>query len=135
VTVIVDSSALVAYLLEESGFEGVRDVLAAGASGPGFLAAETANAILEASRSGRIDAETAATAIGAMGGLLERSNIELYPEKDLIEAAFRMAAEHGLTVYDSLFLALAAKLGGSLASRDRKQWEAAVKLGIEVLET
>ena len=132
-TAIVDSSALVAYLLEESGFEGVRDILAAGASSPGFLIAESANAILEASKSRRVDAETATKAIGAMRGLVERSNIKLYPEEDLVEGAFRIALEHDLTVYDSLFLALAQKLEGSLVSRDRKQMEAALRLGIDVL--
>lgn len=134
-TVIIDSSALVAYLLEESGFEGVRDILAAGASSPGFLVAESANVILEASRSRRVDAETASKAIGAMRGLVETSNIKLYPEKDLIEDAFRIAATHNLTVYDSLFLTLAQKLEGSLVSKDARQTEAAAKLGIEVLGT
>jgi predicted nucleic acid-binding protein len=46
-----------------------------------------------------------------------------------------MAADHGLTTYDSVYLALAKKLDGSLASRDRKQVEAARTLGIETVST
>jgi predicted nucleic acid-binding protein len=46
-----------------------------------------------------------------------------------------MAADHRLTAYDSVYLALAKKLDGSLASRDRRQVEAARTLEIDVVST
>ncbi len=133
-TVIIDASALVAYLLEESGFEKTRDLLAGGVDGPALLPVESTNAILEASKSERINRASAREAVEAMLGLLE-SNIEIHDEGDVLESAFDIAADHGLTIYDSVYLALAQKLQGSMASRDRRQIEAAKKLGIETVQT
>jgi predicted nucleic acid-binding protein len=134
VTVVIDSSALVAYLLEESKFEKIRDLLAAGVESPALLVMEASNAVLEASRGKRIGREAADKAIGVMLNLLE-SNVKVHEERDLVQSAFRIAADHGLTAYDSVYLALAKKLHGSLASRHRKQVEAAKALGIEVAPT
>jgi predicted nucleic acid-binding protein len=134
VTVIIDSSALVAYLLEESGFEKTRDLLSEGVDGPALLVMEASNAVLEASKNKRIGREDANKAIEVMLSLIE-SNIKIHDEADLVQSAFSMAADHGLTTYDSVYLALAKKLDGSLASRDRKQVEAARTLGIETVST
>ena len=131
-TVIIDSSALVAYLLEESGFEKTRDLLSEGVDGPALLVMEASNAVLEASKNKRIGREDANKAIEVMLSLIE-SNIKIHDEADLVQSAFSMAADHGLTTYDSVYLALAKKLDGSLASRDRKQVEAARTLGIETV--
>ncbi len=133
-TVIIDSSALVAYLLEESGFEKTRDLLSEGVDGPALLVMEASNAVLEASKNKRIGREDANKAIEVMLSLIE-SNIKIHDEADLVQSAFSMAADHGLTTYDSVYLALAKKLDGSLASRDRKQVEAARTLGIETVST
>jgi len=134
VTVIIDSSALVAYLLEESGFEKIRELLSEGVEGPALLVMEASNAILEASKNKRIGREDANKAIEVMLSLIE-SNIKIHDEADLVQSAFSMAADHGLTTYDSVYLALAKKLDGSLASRDRKQVEAARTLEIETVST
>ncbi len=133
-TVIIDSSALVAYLLEESGFEKARDLLAVGVESPTLLVMEASNAILEASKGGRVDRAGADGAIEVMLNLL-RSNIRIHDEADLVQDTFRIAADHGLTTYDSVYLALAVKLHGGLASRDKKQMEVAKTLGMKVLST
>jgi predicted nucleic acid-binding protein len=132
VTVIVDSSALVAYLLEESEFEKIRDLLTEGVESPALLVMEASNAVLEASK--RIGREDADKAVGVLLNLLE-SNIRLHDEEDLVHSAFQIAADHGLTTYDSVYLALAKKLRGSLASRDKKQVEVARVLGLEIAST
>ncbi len=132
-TVIVDSSALVAYLLEESGFERTRDLLSEGVDSTALLLMEAANAILEARKSERIGREDADKAIEVVLNLLE-SNIKIHGEEDLIQSAFSIATNHGLTTYDSVYLALAKKLEGSLASRDGKQLEAARTLQIEIVK-
>ena len=64
--VIIDSSALVAYLLEENEFEKIRDLLIVGVESPALLVMEASNAVLEASRSKRIGRENADKAIGVM---------------------------------------------------------------------
>jgi len=134
VTVIIDPSALVAYLLEESGFEKTRDLLAEGVDGPALLLMESSNAVLEASKSKRIERSDAEKAIEVLVSLHE-SNMEVHDEADLLGSALRIACDHSLTMYDSVYLALALKLGGSLASKDRKQVEIAKKLGVEIAQT
>jgi len=134
VTVVIDPSALVAYLLEESGFEKIRDLIAAGVDSPALLVMESSNAILEASKNNRIDREAAGEAIQVMLSLLE-SNITIHDEADVLENAFDIAADHGLTTYDSIYLALAKKLHGGLASRDRRQIEASKALEIDIVPT
>ena len=133
-TVVIDPSALVAYLLEESGFEKIRDLIAAGVDSPALLVMESSNAILEASKNNRIDREAAGEAIQVMLSLLE-SNITIHDEADVLENAFDIAADHGLTTYDSIYLALAKKLHGGLASRDRRQIEASKALEIDIVPT
>jgi predicted nucleic acid-binding protein len=66
---------------------------------------------------------------------LIESNIKIHDEADLVQSAFNVAADHSLTTYDSVYLALAKKLDGSIASRDRKQVEAARTLEIETVST
>jgi predicted nucleic acid-binding protein len=134
VTVIIDASALVVYLLEEDGFEKTRDLLAEGVDSPAVLLMESSNAILQASKSKRIGRQDAEETIQAILNLLE-SNIKIHDEADILESAFDIAAGHGLTTYDSVYLALAQKLHGRLASRDRRQIEVAKALGIETVPT
>jgi predicted nucleic acid-binding protein len=134
VTVIIDASALVAYLLEESEFEEIKDLLSGGADSPTLLVMEASNAILEASKDERISREDANKAIEVMLSLIG-SNINIHDEAGLVQSAFSIAVDHGLTTYDSVYLSLAKKLDGSLASRDRKQIEAARTLGIEIVPT
>ena len=84
-TVIIDSSALVAYLLEESGFEKTRDLLSEGVDGPALLVMEASNAVLEASKNKRIGREDANKAIEVMLSLIE-SNIKIHDEADLVQS-------------------------------------------------
>ncbi len=133
-TVIIDSSALVAYLLEENGFEKIRDLLLEGVDSPALLVMEASNAVLEASKNKRIGRDDASKVIEVMVSLID-SNIKIHDDADLVDSAFKMAADHGLTTYDSVYLALAKKLDGGLASRDRKQVEAARTLEIEIIST
>jgi predicted nucleic acid-binding protein len=132
--VIIDSSALVAYLLEESGFERIRDLLSDGVQGPALLVMDSCNAVLQASKAGRISHEDAEGVLEVMLSLL-RANVKTHAEEDLVRTSFDTASDHGLTIYDSIYLALAKKLGGGLASRDKKQIEVARKLGIDIIRT
>jgi len=57
--------------------------------------------------------------------------IALEPEAGYVQAALRIALEHGVTFYDSLYIAQARRYGELLTS-DKRQAEAAAKLGIKV---
>jgi predicted nucleic acid-binding protein len=132
VTVILDASALVAYLLEE-GSEGLTDNLSVGVESVELILAESYNAILTAIRDKRIIPANARSLTKVLS-LLAEANIRIHPQKDLLDRAFELGNAFGLTVYDGLYLALAEKLKGSIITLDGKQANIAKQLGIEVIE-
>jgi predicted nucleic acid-binding protein len=123
---------MVALLLKETRFEDISEILTLGASSHAQLLTESSNAIAQARKNGRVDEEGARKMVESMLELVRSSSITIHTDQDLIEDAFRIAVDYDLTIYDSVFLALAQKLRGPLLSRDRKQIEAARKLGIEI---
>lgn len=130
-TATIDSSALVAYLLEEGGSEAIREMLAEGVESAPLIVKESSNAVLEARRQKRLSLPECERALKAILALSE-TNIKLVPQEDLIPEAFKIAMENDLTIYDSIYIALAKRSGNALASRDRKQIEVAARVGVKV---
>ncbi|MEM3607030.1 MAG: type II toxin-antitoxin system VapC family toxin, partial [Candidatus Bathyarchaeia archaeon] len=60
-------------------------------------------------------------------------NIMKIHEDELIEKALEISVNHGITIYDSLYLALAINKGANLCSLDEKQIKIAKKLNIPVI--
>ncbi len=131
-TVILDASALVAYLLEE-GSEGLTGILSAGVESVELIFTESYNAILTAMREKRVSPANARKLTKVIS-LLAEANIRIHPQKDIIDRAFELGSVFGLTVYDGLYLALAEKLKGPIITFDGKQANVAKQLGIEVAE-
>jgi len=131
--IVIDASALVAYLLREEGFERIRDLLYSSRTlSPDLAAKEAANAILVALRRGRISRSQASRVFSALK-LILAGVVEVYPELELLEEAYSIALATSLTIYDSLYIALARRVGGRLATRDRRQYEAAKRLGVDAI--
>ncbi|MEM1546669.1 MAG: type II toxin-antitoxin system VapC family toxin, partial [Candidatus Methanomethylicia archaeon] len=63
---------------------------------------------------------------------LER-NMILEDERNYMDSAFKIAVESKLTVYDSLYIALAQSIHKPLLSLDEKQRAVAQKYDVEVL--
>jgi len=78
-----------------------------------------------------VEAETALKLCEAIVRLAKTRAIVLESELKYLERAFAIALEHGLTVYDALYVAQAEKLGELLTS-DREQGRVAEKLGVAV---
>jgi predicted nucleic acid-binding protein len=133
VTVIIDASVLSAFILEEEGYEKIRRVLLEGTFAPELVLTESSNAVLTALRRGRLGNEQSEKAIEVLLSFVG-SNVKIIPqENNLVLESFRIAKECNLTSYDASYIALAKSLGGSLASRDPKQLEAARKSGTRTL--
>jgi len=131
--IVIDASALVAYLLREEGFECIRDLLHSSRTlSPDLAAKEAANAILVALRRGRISRSQASRVFSALK-LILAGVVEVYPELELLEEAYSIALATSLTIYDSLYIALARRVRGRLATRDRRQYEAAKRLGVDAI--
>ena len=98
-----------------------------------LLPLEAANAVLIARRRRRIDPPEAIQALRTIRALSGVS-IDLAPHTPLLEGAWEIARDEPVSVYDAVYIALAARERTSLASRDRAQLTAARNVGVRVLE-
>jgi len=128
-TFIVDSSCISRFILKESGWEKISDVLANSLT-VDLALKEVANSILKAYRRKEITLADLHTKFKALQMLIGK-NILLEKQDDLIDDALQMTlASNKLTIYDALFIVLARKKGMSLATCDHFQYEEAVKNGM-----
>ena len=129
---VIDASAVVAFLLREEGWETVDSVLRERPSSPELLPVECGNAILVARRRRRLSPERAATALDSLGRVTENV-VRLHGHGPLLHEAYSVADSSGLSIYDSMYLALCLRERAPLLSRDNAQGETARRLGIRTL--
>jgi predicted nucleic acid-binding protein len=132
---VLDSSVTLAWLLPDEGTEAT-DALADRlqddyALVPAIWSLEVGNALLIASRRGRIkpdELDQMATALGSLP-------IEVEPPAGgrAVPGMVRLAADLGLTTYDASYLELAQRRGLPLATLDTKLREACNGLRLPVL--
>ena len=94
---------------------------------PWFWHLETRNALLTAQRRGRIQASMFSEHLDALKSLPVQTDEGL----DL-EVAFELAKVHGLSFYDAIYLELAKRRQGTLATLDERLLQAAKREGLEV---
>jgi len=125
--VVVDASVAVDLLLGDAAWAGrwtdwaEADVMVLA---PAHFGAETANALL---RSVQLPAAEVASALHR----LARAGVEVVDRQlpGMLEA-IGLADQHGLTVYDALYLQLALDVGGELATLDANLARAAEAEGV-----
>ena len=131
-TAVIDTSALVAFCLNEDALdrERLNERFREGVISIDLIRVESANAILVSKRRGVTGDGAAELALSSMLEL-SMNNIRMLPQDDeLISDAFEMSETVPLAIYDLLYLSLAKKMGASLLSKDEGQIKAAKKLGI-----
>ncbi|MBV9396282.1 MAG: type II toxin-antitoxin system VapC family toxin [Methylobacteriaceae bacterium] len=128
-TLIVDASIAVKWLLDEEGSEQARKTVQGhDLAAPAFLRLEVFHVLWRRSR--RNEATQAQLhetlpALNRIIGTFER-------DEPLISKAADIAAAHVLAIYDCLYLALALKNEVALITADQKQLAAARRLKIKV---
>ncbi|MGH2950811.1 MAG: type II toxin-antitoxin system VapC family toxin [Solirubrobacterales bacterium] len=133
---VVDASVVAATLVDEPATEEAERALEAATRrgmqvhAPDLLVYEIASAL--AKRIAR-DEIAPAAALEALSDVLE-SEISLHPGSGLAKSALSLAAAHGLTAYDSSYLALAIALGTQLLTLDRELERRGSAAGIAVVE-
>jgi predicted nucleic acid-binding protein len=123
--VVVDASVAVKWYLPETGEalvsqavalldaydrEEVRFVV------PDLFYVETASAIWKAVRVGRVSRAFGDQALV----LLTQREFATVPSLKLLDKAFQIAADHGRTVYDCLYVALAVQTNAQLITADER---------------
>lgn len=116
-TIIVDTSVVVKWFIDEPGREASRQILKSNRDlvAPDFMIAEVANVLWRRQRAGDIGAVQLDEALTAFPKFFKH----LVPSPDLVLSALQMARKIGHSVYDCMFLALAAQMpGASLVTAD-----------------
>jgi predicted nucleic acid-binding protein len=135
VSLVLDSSATLAWIYSDERSEAVADVFdrltAAGAWVPSLWRLEMANVLEMGVRRGLIDAAFRDATLAD----LEVLPIQTDPDtdKNAWRSTLRLAERHRLTLYDAAYLELAQRRGLPLASLDRELRAAASEENIALL--
>jgi predicted nucleic acid-binding protein len=119
--VVVDSSVAVKWFVpEELSIEARRLLIATyELVAPDLLWAEMGNVLRKKHRRGEIDEDTAVRLLRDFS----RIPIQFHAAERWAEAALELGIRHGVTVYDALYLALAAGNECRLVTADRRLFE------------
>lgn len=119
---VIDSSALIKYLTREDGWENVEAYIREGCITLELAIKETANALIKKILKNEITTETSKKIIAQIPRI-----VKIMPQTEHLPKALEIAAKHRITVYDALFIALAADAKQPLITSDRKQAETSEK--------
>jgi len=125
---VIDASVAAKVFFTEEGSDAARQLASSGAlfSAPEFIALEIASIGAKYARRGETTLDHGRLAIQSLGELVN----DLEPVSGLSERALELAVEHGFSVYDSSYLALAERRGARVVTADRKLHARAVKCGL-----
>ena len=129
---VLDASAASALLLDENKGTQAELTLVRMQSGkalvPSLWYLEVRNSLLSASRRGRISGAKLAER------LEDLQDLPLSTDSDLdLDAAFRLAEKHELSVYDAVYLELAKRHAAPIATLDQALSRAAAKEGLSLI--
>jgi len=134
--IVVDSSAFTRFLMREEGWEKLIPYLNPDAEpcSVDLLIVETANAIWKyVERFKRINEDQGLNLLERVMKLVEENVLRLESASSYLRSALEISLKHGITVYDSLFIAQARSLNVKLVTSDRKQVEVSQDLGVETI--
>jgi predicted nucleic acid-binding protein len=115
VTLVVDASVALKWVLNEEGTDRARGLLAEDAlAAPGLFWIECANVLWVKARRGQISADSARAAMAA----IEATPIRALPDAPLSRRALDIALQLNHSAYDCLYLAAALDQKGVLVTAD-----------------
>jgi predicted nucleic acid-binding protein len=135
VSLVLDNSVALAWCFEAEQTPPAMEVLGRvardGAVAPMLWPLEAQNGLLMAVRRQRLDMARMAEIVGFL------RDLPIALDQETADRAWRetaaLAANHGLTVYDTTYLELAMRRGLPLATTDRTLRAAAEKVGVSLL--
>lgn len=126
----IDSSALIKYFSREEGWDRVRDLMRDGVITLDLAVKEIANALWKKVVRGEMEYRVAAE---ILRDIVEGKPFPIEKQDIYILEAFKIACENGITIYDSLFIALAKAKNLEIITSDSRQAETARKIGVKAL--
>jgi predicted nucleic acid-binding protein len=125
---VIDSSALIKYVTKEENWEAVETHIKEGCTTLELAIKETANALAKKTVKNEVTIETSKEIIARIPRI-----VRIVPQTEHFPKALEIAAKHEITIYDALFIALAANTGQPLLTSDKKQAEISEKYAATTL--
>jgi len=130
--IVIDASALTAFIMKEESYQYISSYIKECIS-VDHIIKEVGNSIWKAYVRGYISNNDAIKRFEILIKLM-KNVIQLINEIDLIEEAMKIAMENKITIYDSLYIALAFKKKIPLLTIDNTQAKIAKKYNLEVVK-
>jgi len=127
--IAIDASVLAKFLLKEEGWLEVAEHLKAGVVSIDQIAKEAASAVLKRHRAGGTSQEQVKVMLKALKGLLAGA-IKMEGELAYLDEAIAISLRRNANIYDSLYIALAKRLGLRLLTSDERQARVAASEGV-----
>ncbi|AAK42117.1 PilT protein domain protein [Sulfolobus islandicus Y.G.57.14] len=124
---VIDSSSLVKFFSKEKGWEKVVEIISEGVMTLDLSIKEVANSLWKKILLGEMKEDVV---IKILSDLLKREALLIVSQDEYLIEAFKIANRNKITVYDSLFIALAKSNNLELVTSDKKQYEVAIKEGV-----
>jgi len=119
---VIDSSSLVKFFSKEEGWEKIAQIIEEGVITLDLSIKEIANALWKKILIGEMNENIA---IKILYDLLKLEAIIIVNQYEYLIEAFKIANRNKITIYDSLFIALAKSKNLELVTSDKKQYEIA----------
>ena len=130
--IVIDASTLAKFILKEEGWEEVAEQLKAGTLSVDLVVKEVANAVWKRFRQGAVSREEAKSMLNALKEIQERA-IKIEEELTYLDGAAEIAFDRDITIYDSLYIALAKEKGLKLLTADETQASVATAENVDTI--
>ena len=128
---VLDTSALIRYYIPDGPMpDGLEKIIDQGWRGdvllyvPELALVESAQVLLKKEHAGFLTKDESDEIIRNIISI----PMEVMRHRDILELSLLLARNHGLTVYDAMFLALSKKHNAQLVTADKKLHNVAVKI-------
>jgi len=129
---VIDASALAIFVLKEDGWKGVAEYLKAGTWSTDHVVKEVANAVWKRFKRGATSREEAEIMLKILKKITEKS-VKIVDELEYMDEAIKITFNQNITIYDSIYIAIAKKNGLKLLTADKSQATAAKSENVEVI--
>jgi predicted nucleic acid-binding protein len=118
ISLVVDASVAVKWFIPENLWQPAASLLDErfDLHAPDLLFPEVGSILWKKTQRGEITSSEALDILGA----LKRVPLDLHPTDARVEQALTLATEHGRSVYDSLYLALACRIDARMVTADQR---------------
>ena len=117
--IVIDASTLAKFILKEEGWDEVAEHLKAGTISD-LVVKEVANAVWKRFRQGATSREESKIMLNALKEIQERA-VKIEGELTYLDGATEISFNRGITIYDSIYIAMAKEKGLKLLTADETQ--------------